>query len=38
MATTPEHQTARRANKKVIFALVAVVLALYIGSFFILSD
>jgi hypothetical protein len=38
MAMTHEHEAARGGNKKVILTLVAVVLALYIGSFFILSS
>ena len=38
MAMTPEHEVARGANKKVIITLVAVVVALYFGSFFILGS
>ena len=38
MAQTPEHKAARGANRKTIALLVAVVVSLYIGSFFILSD
>lgn len=38
MALTPEHEAARGANRKVIIVLLAVVLALYLGSFFILGS
>jgi hypothetical protein len=37
MTSTREHQAARGANMKTIAVLAAVVVALYIGSFFILS-
>jgi hypothetical protein len=38
MATTPEHQAVRSGIRKVLVALVIIVLAFYIGSFFILAD
>jgi hypothetical protein len=38
METTPVHESARGANRKVIATLFAIALAFYIGSFFILSD
>jgi hypothetical protein len=38
MATTPEHQAARSGIRKVLVVLVIIVLAFYIGSFFILAD
>jgi hypothetical protein len=38
MATTPEHQAARSGIRKVLAVLVAVGLAFFIGSFFILGS
>lgn len=38
MAPTPEHEAARGANRKVIAILLVVVVALYLGSFFILGS
>jgi hypothetical protein len=37
MATTPEHQAARSGIRKVLVVLLAVALAFFIGSFFILG-
>jgi len=37
MAMTPEHESARGANKKVIITLVVIVVALYFASFFMLG-
>jgi len=38
MNMTPEHKAARGANRKTIATLVIVVVTLYIGSFFFLTD
>ena len=38
MSLTPEHKAARGAIMKTLAALLIVVIALYVGSFFFLSD